>query len=463
MDGRFRIRTQDGRLLEPRTMDIFAELVRSGVVRPEDEVFDALTGAWTRAEVHPMVALFRDPLSHPDAERLHKRYAEQVRAANEGTDAESGTEQEGSDTAATPAPTGEDAPGAPAEPGEAAAETPAEADISLELAPAPEASPEEEQRAFIEKLEQERRYDDSRTDRGTELPLVTAQTGEVRRLPDRASPAAPFGGARQRPPQRKLTPARSNRVGMVALFIVLVASAIVFARLARPALGTGEADAENATGVERVRAPRAVTRTEEQIRQDAYEGFVEDVEVLGDELAPGPVPSTWLEGAYLADPSSYPEIRPYWERFEAYVDEAQAQEAALYRESYLTAATMAGVSGPLRSLRMATALEDFGSTRRERLELYARVRELAESALALHDLVVELEGRISYEPIRGPRVSADPVIEAAGIDAEAQARLDAALDRLLAALHGTDGTSPRDRAQIPEVLVEGLRALSPGP
>jgi len=177
------------------------------------------------------------------------------------------------------------------------------------------------------------------------------------------------------------------------------------------------------------------------------------------------VPPAWLEGAYLANASSYPEVRPYWERFEAYVDEAQAEEAGLYRESYLQAATAAGVSGPVRSLRMATALEDFASSRRERLELYARVRELAESALALHDLVVELEGRISYEPIRGPRVSADPVIEAAGIDPEAQARLDAALDRLLAALHGTDGTRrtpPRDRMQIPEVLVEGLREIAPG-
>jgi len=429
MDGRFRIRTQDGRLLEPRTMDIFAELVRSGVVRPDDEVFDALTGAWTRADVHPMVALFRDPLAHPDAERLHKRYAEE-------------------------APPSQAAPGAP----------PVD-EITLELAPAPQESPEAAQRAFIEKLELERRYDDDAPDRGLGLPLVTAQSDEVQRRPRHESRDAAFVPPQLSPPQRKLTPVRSNHVGMLALFVVLVGAAVVFARIARPALRTVEADAENATEAERVRAPRAVTRTEEQIRQDAYLGFVERVDVLGAKLAPGPVPPAWLEGAYLANASSYPEVRPYWERFEAYVDEAQAEEAGLYRESYLQAATAAGVSGPVRSLRMATALEDFASSRRERLELYARVRELAESALALHDLVVELEGRISYEPIRGPRVSADPVIEAAGIDPEAQARLDAALDRLLAALHGTDGTRrtpPRDRMQIPEVLVEGLREIAPG-
>ena len=71
--------------------------------------------------------------------------------------------------------------------------------------------------------------------------------------------------------------------------------------------------------------------------------------------------------------------------------------------------------------------------------------------------MVQLKGRISYEPIRGQRVSADPVIEAAGTDPEAQALLDGALDRLLAALHGADGTSARDRLRIPDWLVEELR------
>lgn len=424
-------------------MDIFAELVRSGVVRPEDEVFDALTGAWTRAELHPMVALFRDPLvTHPEAERLTRRYAEGARADRDGEEAASTGERAGAQ--ASDAPQAEVAD-----------------DLSLELAPPNEESPEEAQRAFIQKMEEERRYDAAAADRDNDLPLVTAESSGVPRGQRREQVDAPFTPPRSAPPQRKLTPARSNRAGVVVVFLLLVGAGVVLARLARPALGTGEADAENATGVERVRPPRTVTRTEEQIRQDAYQGFVDRVDALAVEIVPGAVPTAWLEGAYLADPSSYPDVRPWWERYEAYVDAAQAREAGLYREAYLTAATVAGVSGPVRSLRMATALEDFASSRPERLEHYARVRELAESALGLHDLVVELEGRISYEPIRGPRVSADPVIEAAGIDPEAQARLDAALDRLLAALHGADGTSSRDRMRIPGWLVEGLTVLAP--
>jgi hypothetical protein len=62
MEPRFRIRTREGDELRPRTTEIFAEFVRSGVVRPEDFVFDALTGEWSPAAVHPMVRLMKDPL-----------------------------------------------------------------------------------------------------------------------------------------------------------------------------------------------------------------------------------------------------------------------------------------------------------------------------------------------------------------------------------------------------------------
>jgi hypothetical protein len=314
-------------------------------------------------------------------------------------------------------------------------------------------------------MEEERRHEIDVARPSSGLPLVTAQSDVVGRSgtfrpglePDVSATARP----RSAPPRRKTTPVRRSPLGVTALFGVLLVAVVVSARVARPELGTGETPTEEATGGTAVRAPRTVTRTEEQIRDDAYRGFVDGMEGLREEVVPGPVPRAWLEGAYLADPEAYPEVRPWWERYMAFADAAEAREAALYRQAYLRAAAQAGVSGPVRSLRMATALEDFASSRPRRAEHYARVRELAASALALHDLMVKLKGRISYEPIRGPRVSADPVIEAAGTDPEAQELLDGALDRLLSALHGADGTSARDRLKIPDWLVEGLRGMPP--
>lgn len=423
-------------------MEIFAELVRSGVVRPEDEIFDALMGVWMPADQHPIVALFQDPLVvHPNAGPLPKP---------------AGEEQATEPAAEVAAPAGGDASTEPA--GEVVEE------IQLDLVSPQQKSPEEAQKAFIEKMEEERRQELDVPDQPSDLPLVTAQSDVVGRSGTfRAGlePGAPTARPRPVPPKRKTTPVRRSPLGMTALFGVLLVAVIVSTRVARPELGTGETPTEEATGDASARAPRAVTRTEEQIREDAYRGFVDGMESLQQELVPGPVPRAWLEGAYLADPEAYPEVRPYWERYMAFADAAEAREAALYRQAYLRAAAQAGVSGPVRSLRMATALEDFSSSRTGRTEHYARVRELAASALALHDLMVKLKGRISYEPIRGPRVSADPVIEAAGTDPEAQELLEAALDRLLQALHGADGTSARDRLKIPDWLVEGLRSMPP--
>jgi len=417
-------------------MEIFAELVRSGVVRPEDEIFDALMGVWMPADQHPIVALFQDPLVvHPNAGPIPGPAGEPVGPASEAT-----------------------APGAPDVPAEVAVEG-----IELDLAPPQLESPEEAQKAFIEKMAEERRQEmDVPQQPSSGLSLVTAQSDVVGRSgtfraglePEVAATARP----RPAPPRRKTTPVRRSPLGVTALFGVLLVAVVVSARVARPALGTGETAPEE-TAEEPLREPRAVTRTEEQIREDAYRGFVDEMESLREEVVPGPVPRAWLEGAYLADPEAYPEVRPWWERYMAFADAAEAREAALYRQAYLRAAAQAGVSGPVRSLRMATALEDFAASRPRRTEHYARVRELAASALALHDLMVKLKGRISYEPIRGQRVSADPVIEAAGTDSDAQELLEDALDRLLSALHGADGKSARDRLKIPDWLVEGLRGM----
>jgi hypothetical protein len=93
-------------------------------------------------------------------------------------------------------------------------------------------------------------------------------------------------------------------------------------------------------------------------------------------------------------------------------------------------------------------LEDFAAQAPLREEHYRRVRELAASAVSLHDLLVELGSRVTYEPMRGKGISADPVLEAAGADPAAQALLEEALDRVLAGLRAPGGDALRDRARL---------------
>ncbi|MDP2956652.1 MAG: hypothetical protein Q8N53_09530 [Longimicrobiales bacterium] len=424
MDARFRIRTRDGQELEPRTLEIFSELVRSGVVRPKDQVFDALTGEWAPAEAHPMVRLFQDPLlGDPLWDNLDARVAEG-----------------------------------------GAGETSV---LGLSLTDEPAISPAEAAESFIRKMEEERRSDPQMVPLSLELPLTLARPREG------TLPAGPLPrSAPQRPakplvvpfpllaPERPEEPTRRARPSWIGGLWIALAGSVVGAWVLGPT-GPGLPGGESAPGtLARAEVPartlRGLPASEDRVRRDAYAGFLEAVVAAGDQTGVGEAPAEWLEGRYLADAASYPEVRRYWERAGAHAQTVQEREDVMYREAWLAAAEGLGVSGPVRSLRLATALEDFAAGAPARSERYRRVWELSTAALALHDLLVELGGRVTYQPMSGTRVSADPVLEASGSDPEAQALLEVALDRVLKALRGPDGSRMPDRSRLSTLLVEGL-------
>lgn len=433
MDARFRIRTREGKELEPRTLEIFSELVRSGVIRPDDLVFDALTGEWAPARVHPMVRLFQDPLAvDPMARSLDARIA----AAE---------------------PPGGGAPGGGGSGG-----------LELDLVAPPQVSPQEEARAFIEKMEAERRDDPEQPALARDLPLTSDGPTVVEGLvaspaPPRVQPLhVPFPAVVE-----EYGPSRRRRPGghpgwrrwAVGLGLAGVGTAAMVLGLGVGGDGRRAQELEGLAQAETARPVRAVSASEEDVRGAAYSGFLREVDGVRGRLALGEVPSVWLEGRYLAGARGYPEVRRYWEQARAYTEEVRRREVELYRAAFLSAAEGLGLSGPVRSLRLATAVEDFTAAAPAREEHYTRMGELAAAALDLHAVLVELEGRVTYEPIRGQRVSADPVLEAAGTDEEAQALLEMALDRVLRALHGPDGTEPGERSQVSGWLVRGLEGV----
>ncbi|HSW28129.1 MAG TPA: hypothetical protein VLH75_01430, partial [Longimicrobiales bacterium] len=385
MQARFRIRTAEGQAIEPRTLEIFSEMVRSGVIRPQDLVFDALTAQWVEAREHPMVRLFQDPLL-------------------------------------------EEPPGG---------------GLDLALADPSGPSPEEREAAFIQRMEEERRSDPERVPLAMEVALVG--------VADRAwaPPELGRGGAGPAvvvpaPPRRH--PARSSSWWRgLALAGAAGAALAVFAAVV--SLRAPDSPAATLSGGSTAPAALAA-RAEGAVRDEARADFLRRVAGRLDMAGLAEVPAVWLEGRYLAHADANPEVRSYWEGVRAFVDGVQRDEEGLYREAWLAKAEGLGLSGPVRSLRLATALEDFAAQAPLREEHYRRVRELAASALSLHDLLVALGDRVTYEPIRGGGISADPVLEAAGTDPAAQLLLEEALDRVLAALRPPGGDSLRDRARL---------------
>lgn len=417
MEARFRIRTRDGRDLEPRTLEIFSELVRSGVVRPQDMVLDALTGEWSPAGAHPMVRLFQDPLlTDPLSPGLEARLQEETAGAG--------------------------------------------LDLSLVADAAP--SPDEAAAAFIRRMEEERLADTEEPALARELALVSVGVGGVDQEPPvpapvprtRSAPAAePFTVRVDRPGSMK--PARRARFGWAATASVAVLGVVTVAWAGRVGPEPGEAPPLRVAASSP--APRGpLGATEAEVRVAADRAFRDAVEGVRLELAFGEVPEVWLEGVYLADAAAFGEVRRYWERAGVFADEVRAREMELYRAAYLRALEDAGVSGPVRSLRLARALEDFAADAPARVAAYDRLTGLAEAALALDRVLVELGDRVTYQPIRQRGVSADPVLEASGADPEAQALLEVALDRVLRALHGPDGSPVMSRREVSGWLAGAL-------
>ncbi len=425
MQARIRVKTREGRELSPGSLTVFTRLVKSGEISETDLIYDALTGEWAPARAHPVFRMVADSI-----------------VDDEGDQVLGG--------AVPPEESEQPAAGSP--------------DLALSLAPpAPEPSAEEANAAFIAQMEAERAADPDRPAAQEELGLLegSAKHGQVVRVfeQEEEEPAdvesTPTHVRRARTPSRPRY-ADGRRAGprvlwMVGGLMLLTASVAVPAGWVLARSDAGERDP----------GARAVARDarliEDAAREEALTAVMEDATRLRDELGVGPIPPLWLEGAYLADAASHPEVRAAWEQYLALVWALRASEELRYREAYLARLDREGVQGSLRTMRLTTAILAFRRARPDRERAYERVEELAVAALSLHDLLVHLSGSIRYEPARGGTLSADPVIEAVGVDPASQELLEDALDRVTLAVEA-DGRGPGTRENIPRWLEEQIAA-----
>ena len=426
MKARFRISFRGGGNATAGSLEDFYELVQGDGIAPDDLIHDVLTGEWVPAKAHPVYWLCTDPLV--------------VIGEGLGPDIDVGETH---------------------------------ADPLFALAPVVvEPTREEAARDFVQQMAEERAADPDRPRALGEIEALgdvgvaatLAQKPSAVRAPEPvevevAVAPAPVDSApgdpprRDRPRHRWAAEYMTGRLSVVAVLLLGSAGLAGGVGLAWP--GFGELSGPGDPGAPRSTV-RSVTATEEELRAAAYEAFLVGVAELGEDLGIGSVPDVWLEGRYLADAAAFPSVSAYWMRYRDQVEIVRARAAGLYRAAYLEHLESNGIEGPVRSLRLAAAMSDFTLGRAARGVVYRRVVALADAALALHELSVSAAGRISYEPARANRVSADPVIEATGRDEEMQAALDAALDRVLKSLHGDENVVGPGRHGVATWLVEEL-------
>jgi hypothetical protein len=439
MSARFRIRTPTGQELSFASLDVFREFVRSGDLSPDDVVYDAETREWSSARTHPVVL--------------------EIELETEETAA-----------ATTDAPAGATVPleAMPDEPVGVEERTPtfAMGDIGLDLAPAQsQLSPEQEAVEFVAKLEAERASDLSATG-DVQMQSFTMEQSEPPlpvAPPPRAAPPAPepaprsYQEERAGPAPARRAPVAASKSGPTwkyAPFAILATIVVGFGLYFGPDLFAPAATegSDPASVTDPPPPTPVIPSTDDAVRGRASERYLTSTQALLRQLEP--IPTAWLSGRYLAAPSDHPRVRDVWQAYLGTIREIRASDDERYRVAYGRALDDAGVQEPARSTRLTSGLTGFQAGAAARTAHYDRVERLATVAISGHDALVAAEGRILYEPATGPRVSNDPVIEAAGRTPADQALLEEILDAILGELRG--GGGPGTASFVREWVYEGL-------
>lgn len=196
-----------------------------------------------------------------------------------------------------------------------------------------------------------------------------------------------------------------------------------------------------------------IAATEGAVRERAQERFLTSTQTLFRDLAP--IPEIWLQGAYLALPSDYPEVREAWERYVTTIREVRVGDSERYRVAYERALDDAVIEGEARTTRWTSAAADFAAAAPRRAAHYDRVETLALSAISTHDALVEAEGLLIYDPTAPTGLSAEIGSGVSGRDADAELLL-ARIREVVGAALDADGLGPGDGASVREWVWGGL-------
>jgi len=224
---------------------------------------------------------------------------------------------------------------------------------------------------------------------------------------------APAPRRRGAPSPRKLTRAGTPGAGRVAA-VGLVAVAVV----AGVWFGSGYL-ARAMGGDELATAPpplpgiaRELEPVLQRVRVGAAEGLASRLGALPER---GRIPAApdreWLAGAYLAQPSRFPDVRTYWQAVSAYAAAARGAEDQAFRDALEEELGVASLPEEEAEQVRARAEAGWRAADVDRAMVYGQLEAVASSSLTLHDFLLANEGQISYEPAAGG-VSRDPVLEA---------------------------------------------------
>jgi len=167
--------------------------------------------------------------------------------------------------------------------------------------------------------------------------------------------------------------------------------------------------------------------------------FAAEAAELMDALGLGDrAPRAWLQGRYLAGAGRYPEVKEFWERLQAFVASLRSLDEELYRGLVLDRVLASGLDRDAARSASEVVLRRFREGAEIRERRYDALAELAEEAVALHELLAGNEAAIAFEPFWGEALSRDPVVEAVADDPALAEEMWSHLDRIFELLESID-------------------------
>lgn len=482
MSVRFRIRTSAGQELSFATHEMFENFVRSGDLAPDDLVYDVETAEWSPARTVPLVL-----------EIEYEREAAEEAAAN----AEAGGA--GSGSGATPVETSPAAGGPTDGAGDgdtslglslapeqerspethdagAGVDDPLDSDgeggdlgemgMGLELAPAQEVSPDDAAKAFVDRMESERSDPRDGPERASSMggfhmedPTTLAMLSRTADPPEEAPRRDEPQKARIARPNAPPKKGAGRRVASVVIGLGLVGGA-AWGAMQLFGAGTpqvGPAPEDSVVPVATTPPPPPprqpiIGTTEAAVRERAHELVLTRTQALLRDLQP--VPDAWTTGAYLASPSSHPEVLAVWTEYLTTIRQVRTGDAARIEAAYEQALDDAVIEGEGRSEWFTRGMA--GMTARDSLRSahFDRVEALASAAIQSHNALLEAEGLIIYDATGSTGVRTGIGAGTSGRDTDAQLLLDQVLD-LLSSTLDAEGLGPREGANVREWVYDG--------
>ena len=461
---RFRIRLDDGAELPVGSVEALARRVARGDVGPGTHLFDGSTGKWQAAGEAPVVQFILDELKRegrdlppewvaPPEERPDHALPVPPEPASESLPSSPAealrTHKDPLDLKLTPASQAEDLgpalKNAFASPGSSGSGPVTHVPVPVERGDAPELPP---------RTSASRAREDEWLTSSSEGGLFAAAARSGVEEADAKPPSEVIAPPRRRRATREPERPWAVWFGLAVVGVIAVVGSGIL-------LGDAGGDAEGfgpespAIGVGSMPSPPAGLEAAAERAMDVLaNAFVTSVDSARSSagLAPAP-PQEWLTGYYLANAAEFPEVRDYWDRYGALLEELRVLDRSVVAEVIESELGSSVVPANDRA-RLATYVEErYAAALPRRQEVYTQLSAVASAAIDLHDFLTESGDAIDYTPaLGGQAIPRDPVLEVDADDPAVREGLETRLDAIFDALDRSRGGGAPPQSGLEEDL-----------